>query len=63
MPFSAGVRNCVGQKFALLEEKIVLTALLRKWKIKSVLKTEDAKIYNAVILRPENGNEVYFIPK
>lgn len=36
IPFSAGPRNCIGQKFALLEEKILLASLFRKFKVTSL---------------------------
>lgn len=32
LPFSSGVRNCIGQQFALLEAKAILTVLLRQFK-------------------------------
>ncbi|XP_046636787.1 cytochrome P450 4C1-like isoform X1 [Daphnia pulicaria] len=32
IPFSAGPRNCIGQRFALLESKVVLSSLLRRYK-------------------------------
>ncbi|XP_046641989.1 cytochrome P450 4C1-like isoform X2 [Daphnia pulicaria] len=31
-PFSAGPRNCIGQRFALLELKIILSSLIRRFK-------------------------------
>lgn len=33
VPFSAGPRNCVGQKFAMLEVKTVISKLLRHFEI------------------------------
>ncbi|EDW10129.2 cytochrome P450 4e3 [Drosophila mojavensis] len=33
VPFSAGPRNCIGQKFALLELKVTLSKLLRRFHI------------------------------
>ncbi|XP_070169370.1 cytochrome P450 4C1-like [Polyergus mexicanus] len=63
IPFSAGPRNCIGQRFALLEEKTILTAILRKWRVKSV-KTTDAVSYGAtLILRPCEDIYIHFTPK
>lgn len=63
VPFSAGPRNCVGQKFALAEQKIVLTSILRKWRVKSARTPQEMKLIASFILRPHDGNPVYFIPK
>lgn len=54
VPFSAGPRNCIGQKFALLEIKITLTAVLRKWRVSSVVKSREMKMVQNLILRPRN---------
>ncbi|KDR12227.1 cytochrome P450 4C1-like isoform X2 [Zootermopsis nevadensis] len=55
IPFSAGPRNCIGQKFALLEEKTVLSYILRHYKLRSLDKREDVALLSELVLRPENG--------
>ncbi|XP_011871727.1 PREDICTED: cytochrome P450 4C1-like [Vollenhovia emeryi] len=63
VPFSAGPRNCIGQRFALLEEKIVLTAILRKWRVKSMKTLDTIKYAGVLILRPCEEVHVHFTPK
>lgn len=36
IPFSAGPRNCIGQKFAMLEEKALIAHVLRSFKVTSL---------------------------
>ncbi|XP_042911172.1 cytochrome P450 4V2 [Parasteatoda tepidariorum] len=36
IPFSAGSRNCIGQRFAIMEEKVILANLLRNYKLESL---------------------------
>ncbi|GLH09720.1 Uncharacterized protein GBIM_14763 [Gryllus bimaculatus] len=55
IPFSAGSRNCIGQKFAMLEEKAVLSTLLRRYSFRAVDKQEDLKLLSELVLRPSNG--------
>jgi cytochrome P450 family 4 len=55
IPFSAGPRNCIGQKFALLEEKTVLSYILRHYRLRSLDKMEDVSLMGELVLRPENG--------
>ncbi|XP_033222770.1 cytochrome P450 4C1-like [Belonocnema kinseyi] len=63
VPFSAGPRNCIGQKFAMIELKIVLTALLRKWRLKSARTQAEMKMHSTFVLRPHDGNPNYFTLK
>lgn len=55
IPFSAGPRNCIGQKFAMMEMKTVIANIIRHFKIRS-LDPRD-KIYETadIILRPKFG--------
>ncbi|XP_023245130.1 cytochrome P450 4C1-like [Copidosoma floridanum] len=63
-PFSAGPRNCIGKKFAYLELKTVLTAILRKWKVSSVLKPSEMKMVANITLQPANGRiELLLTPR
>ncbi|KAK7076602.1 Cytochrome P450 4V2 [Halocaridina rubra] len=63
IPFSAGPRNCIGQKFALMEEKIIITNILRKFRIESTVRREDLRVLAELILKPENGNILKFFPR
>lgn len=63
IPFSAGPRNCIGQKFAILEEKAVISTVLRKYKIESVDRREDLTLLGELILRPKDGLRVKITPR
>ncbi|KAL1456050.1 hypothetical protein WDU94_000804 [Cyamophila willieti] len=58
IPFSAGPRNCIGQRFALLEEKCVLASILRKFKVTSLEKSEDLLLLNELTLKSASGVKV-----
>ncbi len=58
LPFSAGPRNCVGQKFAMYEEKSVLSSIIRNYKITSVEKRDEIALIAELILRTHNGINV-----
>ncbi|XP_070683845.1 cytochrome P450 4V8 [Pempheris klunzingeri] len=55
IPFSAGLRNCIGQRFALMEEKVVLAYVLRHFNIEACQKREELRPLGELILRPEKG--------
>ncbi|XP_059541621.1 cytochrome P450 4V2-like isoform X2 [Myotis daubentonii] len=55
VPFSAGPRNCIGQRFAMMEEKVVLSCILRHFWVESNQKREELGLAGEVILRPING--------
>ncbi|OQR73969.1 cytochrome P450 4V2-like [Tropilaelaps mercedesae] len=59
-PFSGGMRNCLGQKFAIIEMKTVLAQVMRKFRLKSLQKRDELELAIEVIVRPRNGLQVRF---
>ncbi|XP_006092710.1 cytochrome P450 4V2-like isoform X1 [Myotis lucifugus] len=55
VPFSAGPRNCIGQRFAMMEEKVVLSWILRHFWVESNQKREELVLAGDLVLRPLNG--------
>ncbi|KAI4464332.1 cytochrome p450 family 4 [Holotrichia oblita] len=55
VPFSAGSRNCVGQKFALYEEKTILASIINRYKVTAAKRMEDIQANVDLILRPKRG--------
>lgn len=63
IPFSAGPRNCIGQRFALIEEKIIISNILRQFQIKSLDPRDKVMEYGDIILRPTNKLRIKFTRK
>lgn len=58
IPFSAGPRSCVGRKYAMLKLKVLLSTILRNYRIHSDLKEDDFKLQADIILKREEGFQV-----
>ncbi|PSN35347.1 Cytochrome P450 4c21 [Blattella germanica] len=63
IPFSAGPRNCIGQRFAMLEEKTVLSYLIRNFKFETLNKREGFKIYLEIINTPTKPIKLAIKPR
>ncbi|KAI5643381.1 cytochrome p450 domain-containing protein [Phthorimaea operculella] len=54
IPFSAGPRNCIGQKFAMYEMKTLISSLLRRYRLEAVTRPQDITFIADLVLRSKN---------
>ncbi|CAG9854570.1 unnamed protein product [Phyllotreta striolata] len=58
VPFSAGPRNCIGQRFALLEMKSTISKVLRNFKLLPANPNPELMLVPEIILVSKNGINV-----
>ncbi|XP_050352037.1 cytochrome P450 4C1-like [Nymphalis io] len=63
IPFSAGPRNCIGQKFAMMEMKLAISAVLQQYRLLPVTKPEDIVFITDIVLRPRDPIYVKFVKR
>ncbi|KAI2474037.1 cytochrome P450 4g15 [Diabrotica virgifera virgifera] len=63
IPFSAGPRSCVGRKYAMLKLKILLSTILRHYRVKSDLQEKDFLLQADIILKRAEGFKVRLEPR
>ncbi|XP_049958648.1 cytochrome P450 4g15 [Schistocerca serialis cubense] len=63
IPFSAGPRSCVGRKYAMLKLKIILSTILRNYRVYSDLTEKDFKLTADIILKRAEGFKVRMEPR
>lgn len=61
--FSFFLNFISGQKFAILEEKMVISHVLRSYKLESIDRREDLTILGELVLRPKNGLKIKITPR
>ncbi|CAL7935046.1 unnamed protein product [Xylocopa violacea] len=63
IPFSAGPRSCVGRKYAMLKLKVVLSTILRNYRILSNVKEKDFWLKADIILKRVDGFRIKIEPR
>lgn len=61
--FSAGPRNCIAQRFAMLEIKSCLEEILMHFQIQPVTKCEDVVIIGDIVLRSQSPIKVKMVKR
>ncbi|XP_043267856.1 cytochrome P450 4g15-like [Venturia canescens] len=63
IPFSAGPRSCVGRKYAMLKLKVLLSTILRNYRILSDLTEKDFRLKVDIILKRDDGFRIKIEPR
>lgn len=63
VPFSAGPRSCVGRKYAMLKLKIILSTIMRNFRVKSDIKEVDFRLQADIILKRAEGFKIRLEPR
>lgn len=58
VPFSAGSRNCIGQKFAMIVLKIAVATVLKSYRVKSIDPEDKLGLVGEIVLNAQNGIHV-----
>ncbi|KAL6417729.1 hypothetical protein ACFW04_014341 [Cataglyphis niger] len=62
LPFSAGPRNCIGQRFGLLELKAMIAPLIHNFYLEPIDHLKDIRLKADIIIRPSQPVHIKFIP-
>ncbi|CAH1159369.1 unnamed protein product [Phaedon cochleariae] len=63
IPFSAGPRSCVGRKYAMLKLKILLSTILRNYRVRSDIQEKDFQLQADIILKRAEGFKIKLEPR
>ncbi|XP_078703229.1 taurochenodeoxycholic 6 alpha-hydroxylase-like [Branchiostoma floridae x Branchiostoma belcheri] len=62
IPFSAGPRNCIGQNFAMNEEKVLVSRIIHKFKLEVVPDHSVEKLAE-IVMKAKDGIQLKVIPR
>ncbi|XP_063709036.1 cytochrome P450 4d2-like [Culicoides brevitarsis] len=62
-PFSSGLRNCIGQKFAMLEAKTAIVKIISQFDVTLADKDFKPRLSVAFTIKSENGMPLKFTPR
>ncbi|XP_025266468.1 cytochrome P450 4C1-like isoform X1 [Camponotus floridanus] len=62
LPFSAGPRNCIGQRFAFLKMKALIAPLVHNFYLEPVEYLKNIRLKAHMIIRPSHPVHIKFIP-
>ncbi len=60
MPFSVGPRSCIGKNFSIIEMKLVLAAILRKYQLIAITKRDEMRLGFAAVLKVNSSVLIRF---
>ncbi|XP_001849294.2 cytochrome P450 4d8 [Culex quinquefasciatus] len=63
IPFSAGARNCIGQRFAMMELKVTLIKLIVAYRILPGESMAQLRLKTDLVLRPDRGIPVKIVAR
>lgn len=63
IPFSAGARNCIGQRFAMLEMKTALIKLISNYRILPGESLRELRVKTDLVIRPDAGVPIRLVDR
>ncbi|XP_011705492.1 PREDICTED: probable cytochrome P450 4ac1, partial [Wasmannia auropunctata] len=62
IPFSAGPHNCIGQKYAMLEIKVMVAYLIQNFYVEPIDYLKDVQLNMGIIIHSSDPIRVKFVP-